>query len=71
MSLSDVVRVKKIADDINFMRMFYLKSAQDHLDSSSCGNRFDGLEIIDSLLSIFLFEISRVTKNSVRLYDKN
>ena len=31
MSLSDVVKVKKLADNINFMRLFFLKSNQTYL----------------------------------------
>ncbi len=29
MSLADVVKVKKLADSINFMRLFYLKNSDD------------------------------------------
>ena len=31
MSLSDVVKVKKLADNINFMRLFFLKNNQTYL----------------------------------------
>ena len=31
MSLSDVVKVKKLADNINFLRLFFLKNNQSHL----------------------------------------
>ena len=29
MTLADVLRVKKMADNINFLRLFYLKSSDD------------------------------------------
>jgi len=53
MSLPDVMRVKRIADNINFMRVFYLKSNKQ-VESS--------LEIIDCIMAIFLFEMTRTTK---------
>ena len=31
MTLADIVKVKKLADNINFMRLFYLKSTHEHL----------------------------------------
>ena len=53
MSLPDVMRVKRMADNINFMRVYYLKSSKQ-VETS--------LEIIDCIMAIFLFEMTRTTK---------
>ena len=31
MTLSDVIKVKKLADNISFMRLFFLKNEQTHI----------------------------------------
>lgn len=61
MSLGDVLRVKKMADNIAFLRLFFLKSnAGIGKEKSSTG-----LEIIDCVLAIFLFELTRAFRASV------
>ena len=54
MSLADVLRVKKLADNISFLSLFFLKT----------GSSKDGVEIIDCVLSIFLFELTRAFRSS-------
>jgi hypothetical protein len=53
MSLRDVVKVKKFADNIHFMRMFYLKSSRDT----------SKLDVVDCVLAIMMFEMTRAIKN--------
>ena len=65
MSLSDVVKVKKLADNINFLRLFFLKNNQSHLSQrreSDPGK--SNLEVIDCVLAIFLFELTRAFRAS-------
>jgi len=56
MSLSDVLRVKKLADNISFLRLFFLKTSHSKERA--------GLEVIDCILAIFLFELTRAFKAS-------
>ena len=49
MTLQDVLRVKRLADNIHFLRLYYLKSNET-------------LDVIDCIMAIFLFELSRVAK---------
>ena len=62
MSLSDVLRVKKLADNISFLRMFFLKSSANYVKDKV--DNPHGLEIIDCVLSIFLFELTRAFRSS-------
>jgi hypothetical protein len=55
MSLADVLRVKKLADNISFLRLFFLKTNKERT----------GLEIIDCVLAVFLFELTRAFRSSV------
>ena len=77
MSLSDVVRVKKLADNINFMRLFFLKSnwSFNGKPQNSDKKRGAGIEIIDCVLAIFLFELTRAFRSSVNgqntIYSKD
>ena len=76
MSLADVVRVKKIADSINFMRLFYLKSSSEQLEQIKLERGFstdekEGLEIIDCVMAIFFFEITRLFRQGKSLYSKD
>ncbi|CDW78228.1 UNKNOWN [Stylonychia lemnae] len=83
MSLTDVVKVKKIADSINFMRLFYLKSSDDQINqiklergiiSSQFSNKSvqnQGIEIIDCVMSIFLYELTRLSRGKQTLYSKD
>jgi hypothetical protein len=58
MSLADVLRVKKMADNINFLRLFFLKA------SPNTEQGVPRLEIIDCVLAIFFFELTRAFKTS-------
>jgi len=73
MSLSDVVKVKKLADNINFMRLFFLKSNQTYTEQHRSQRK--GLEVIDCVLAIFLFELTRAFRSSVNgqntIYSKD
>lgn len=78
MSLADVVKVKKLADNINFMRLFFLKSNSTYISSrqeSSDDKRVSGLEVIDCVMAIFLFELTRAFRSSVNgqntIYSKD
>ena len=64
MSLSDVVKVKKLADNINFMRLFFLKNNQTYLSQKQEAKK-TGLDVIDCVLAIFLFELTRAFRSSV------
>ena len=65
MSLSDVVKVKKLADNINFFRLFYLKNNQSYLSQRCAGSPGkSNLEIIDCVLAIFFFELTRAFRAS-------
>ena len=64
MSLSDVVKVKKLADNINFMRLFFLKNNQTYLSQKQAAKKI-GLDVIDCVLAIFLFELTRAFRSSV------
>ena len=82
MTLQDVIRVKKIADNFNFMRLFFLKSSDEQInrikleklsntqDGFSLFNQ-NGLEIIDCVMSIFIFEIFRIFRAQKSLYSKD
>lgn len=78
MSLADVVKVKKLADNINFMRLFFLKSNEAYMaerqDSAGESVR-QGLDVIDCVLAIFLFELTRAFRSSVNgqntIYSKD
>ena len=79
MTLRDLVRVKKLADSLNFLRLFFLKNEDQHINEiklernllsqqhpSLQGNtnlKYHGLEIIDSVLAIFFFELTRLFRS--------
>jgi CO dehydrogenase nickel-insertion accessory protein CooC1 len=73
MTLADVVRVKRMADDINFMRLFYLKNPAEHIERRSLeqSNSDSSLELIDCVMAIYLFEISRAVRTGKHLYRKD
>lgn len=81
MTLSDVLKVKKIADNINFMRHFFLKSTSNYLlrrkvnfsQGKQESTQICSLEIIDCVVAIFLFELTRTFKlgHSDYLYSKD
>ena len=79
MSLADVVKVKKLADNINFMRLFFLKSNQTYMglrqESDICTVKSSGLDVIDCVIAIFLFELTRAFRSSVNgsntIYSKD
>jgi hypothetical protein len=56
MSLSDVMRVKKLADNINFLRLYFLKNPNEYK------KEHQSLEIIDCIMAIYLFEMTRATR---------
>jgi len=61
MSLTDLLKVKRLANNLNFMRLYFLKSSKTY---SSSKESTTTLEIIDAILAIFLFEITRATRTS-------
>lgn len=82
-----MVKIKKLADNINFMRLYFLKSSDDQVnqlkiekaligkmtqgtDAQAYFN-LNGLEIIDCVLAIFLFEIFRLFRSGRTLYSKD
>jgi hypothetical protein len=69
MSLADVLRVKKLADNISFLRLFFLKASRDRVVSGT------KLEIVDCVLAIFLFELTRAFRSSTNgvsaIYSKD
>ncbi len=58
MSLADVLRVKKLADNISFLRLFFIKGSKER------ANTCTRLEIVDCVLAIFLFELTRAFRSS-------
>lgn len=66
MSLADMLKLKSLANNIAFMRLFFLKpqSPSGNLGTSS-------LEIIDCVLAIFLFELTRVVRTGRTLYRRD
>ena len=80
-TLGDVVKIKKLADNINFMRLFFLKSADEQINqlkmdkmaqlSQGCCFVTEGLEIIDCVLAILLFEIYRLFRAERVICSKN
>ena len=76
MTLNDVVKVKKMADNISFMRLFFLKNQQTYIDCRSSSSAASAaaeskLELIDCVMAIYLFEISRITRSGKHLYRKD
>lgn len=69
MSLADVVKVKKLADNINFMRLFFFKSNETYLMQKNtekvAESKKQGLDVIDCVIAIFLFELTRAFRSSV------
>ncbi len=63
MSLNDVLRVKRIADNISFVRLFFLKSTSAY-NKARIGSKDSGLELVDCIVAIFLFEITRATRTN-------
>ena len=66
MSLADMLKLKQLANDFAFMRLFFLKPQTPvrNLEKSS-------LEIIDCVLAIFLFELTRVVRTGRTLYRRD
>jgi len=72
MTLTDVVKVKKLADNISFMRLFFLKNQKAYLNlRQSDMNQEIKLELIDCVLAIFLFEITRSHRTGRHIYSKD
>lgn len=61
MSLADILKVKRLADNINFMRLYFLESQDKYVRVRNGGSE-NGLDIIDCIVSIFMFEITRATR---------
>ena len=85
-SLADVVKIKKLADNINFLRLFFLKSSDEQvnqlkiersllMDESSQNARayfnLNGLEIVDCVLAVFHFELYRLFRSGRGLFSKD
>ena len=72
MSLSDMLRLKMLANNVGFLRHFFLEPDSDLFASSSTAETSNySLEIIDCVMAIFLFELSRVTKTGKTLYRRD
>lgn len=72
MTLTDVVKVKKLADNISFMRLFFLKNQRAYLNLRQSDQHQDmKLELIDCVLAIYLFEITRSHRTGRHLYSKD
>jgi len=69
MSLNDILKVKRLADNINFMRLYFLESQDKYVRLRNGGSQ-SGLDIIDCILSIFLFEVTRATRSD-SIYSKD
>jgi hypothetical protein len=63
MSLNDVLKVKRLADNINFLRLYFLESQDKYIKMRNEG-KDPGIEIVDCILAIFLFEITRATRSN-------
>ena len=61
-TLNDILKVKRLADNINFLRLYFLESPDKYVRMRNEGMD-SGIEIIDCILSIFLFEITRATRS--------
>ena len=65
MSLSDVVKVKKLADNINFLRLYFLCNNQSYLAQKREGEPGkSNLEVIDCVMAIFFYELTRAFRAS-------
>jgi site-specific recombinase XerD len=53
MTLADVLKVKKLADNVSFLRLYFLKS--QHAKQQ--------LEIVDCTMAIWLFELTRAARS--------
>jgi hypothetical protein len=83
MSLQDVLKVKKLADNISFLRLFYLKSNSEHIlqaqkpptmhttYSGKNSHTVQTLDIIDCIMAICFFELSRVFKSGRVITSKH
>jgi len=63
MSLRDLLKIRKVADNLNFTRLFYLKSTSEQLSEY-------GVDLIDCVLAIFLFELTRVYSSGIPVCNK-
>jgi hypothetical protein len=84
-TLGDVVKIKKVADGISFLRLYFLKSSDEqvnalkieraasHQEGGAAAAYFNlqGLEIVDCVLSIFLFELYRQFRSGRSLHSKD
>lgn len=81
-TLADVVKIKKLADNINFMRLFFLKSSDEQVNqlkversltdqASRAFFNLNGLEIVDCVLAIFIFELYRLFRSGRSLVSKD
>jgi hypothetical protein len=76
MSLSDVIKVKKMADNISFFRLFFLKNQRTYINmrnlaESNVESKENKLDLIDGVLAIYLFELTRITRSGKHLYRKD
>lgn len=67
MTLSDLIKVKSLAEHMSFLRLYFLNNSQSHLKQRQEDSQ---LELIDCVLAIFLFEISRVVKTGKHLFKR-
>ena len=67
MTLSDLVKVKSLAEHISFLRLYFLNNSQSHLNQRKDDTQLD---LIECVLAIFLFEISRVVKTGKHLFKR-
>ena len=59
-----------MADDLNFMRSYFLKNPQ-HRIAIHQKQQGAGVELVDCVVAIMMFEITRVVKTGKTLYRKD
>lgn len=73
MTLTDVIKVKKMAENVSFMRLFFLKNQSEHISFRAENQELSGnkIELIDCVMAIYLFEITRIVRTGKHLYRKD
>lgn len=78
--MTDLLRIKKLADNISFMRLFYFKNTKSHSQNQNLNlneqyfnseDDIQALEVIDSVMAIFLFEFWRNFRTGRSIDNKN
>lgn len=71
MTLTDMAKLKELANNISFMRLFFLKKQQSRATLQNPETASTNLEIIDCVLAIFLFELTRVVRTGRALFRRD